>query len=483
MNYGQIHYIYNCHAIIVTTKSENVESQELASIRGTHLYTAPFTKQNLALEDQPPTQEITCMTVFEYSALTNKGKKKTGIIDADSILSAGSKLRQQNIFPISINEINSEISTDHSGGSISDLLSFSRVITGFSRGSFVFSSISRSEISVITRQLATLLSAGFPLVAAVSTLVTQTESKSFQRVLSKIKESIEEGKSFSQALSQYPSVFPPVYINMVHAGESSGTLELVLERLADITENQEEIRKKIQTSLAYPIMMSITGIAVLIFLITYIVPGIIKIFSDMNQQLPAPTRLLISLSSFFQSFWWIVILIPIMASIAIYSIRRRPKGLQITDALLLSIPKVGKLIKKSAVARFSRILGSLLANGVPMLTALEIARNTTGNSIIQNKIASAAEIVKQGGDLGNALDGSREFPPLAIQMVKVGEKSGKLEQMLEKTAQLFEKETESSLIAMTALLEPIIILLMGAVVGFIVLSICLPIFEMNQLAR
>lgn len=409
------------------------------------------------------------MTVFEYSALTDKGKTKSGIVDADSIVSAGLKLRQQNIFPTSINEIKSEISNKHKIKSL----------TGFT----LFAGVSRSETAIITRQLATLLSAGFPLVNALSTLVTQTESKSFQRVLSKIKEAIEEGKSFSQALSEYPSVFPPVYINMVHAGESSGTLELVLERLADITEKQEDTRKKIQTSLAYPVLMSITGTAVLVFLITYIVPGIIKIFTDMNQQLPAPTRLLISLSLFFQSFWWILILIPVFISIAIYLFRKRASGLQITDNFLLCVPKMGKMIKKNAVARFSRILGSLLANGVPMLTALDIARNTTGNSVIKNRITMAAESVKQGGDLGNALDGSREFPPLAIQMIKVGEKSGKLELMLEKTAQLFEKDTESSLIAMMALLEPVIILVMGAVVGFIVLSICLPIFEMNQLAR
>ncbi len=410
------------------------------------------------------------MTVFEYSALTDKGKKKRGIVDADSIVSAGLKLRQQNIFPTSINEIKSEISTNNYS------------IRLFPNN-IIFSKIRKAEIAVVTRQLATLLSAGFPLVTALSTIVTQTESKALQKVFSKIKESIEEGKSFSQALSQYPSVFSNVYINMVHAGESSGTLELVLERLADITEKQEETRKKIETSLAYPILMSITGAAVLVFLITYIVPGIIKIFTDMNQQLPAPTRLLISISSFFQSFWWILLLIPIIITFIIYALRKTAKGLEITDKTLLIIPKIGKMIKKNAIARFAGILASLLANGVPMLTALDISRNTTGNSVIKNRITSAAELVKQGGELGNALDGSKEFPSLAIQMIKVGEKSGKLELMLEKTAQLFQKETESSLIAMTALLEPIIILIMGAVVGFIVLAICLPIFEMNQLAR
>ncbi|MGD9731227.1 MAG: type II secretion system inner membrane protein GspF [Desulfamplus sp.] len=411
------------------------------------------------------------MTVFEYSALTDKGKRKNGIIDADSMVSAGLKLRRQNIFPTSINEIRSEVSANN------------HKIIKLLPNSFIFSKISSSETAIVTRQLATLISAGFPLVSAVSTLVTQTESKSFKRILSKIKESIEEGKSFSQSLSEYPSVFSSIYINMVHAGESSGTLELVLERLADITERQEEIRKKIQTSLAYPILMSITGIVVLLFLITYIVPGIIKIFADMNQQLPAPTRLLISLSSFFQSFWWVLMLISIVIVSIIYGLRKTSTGLEMIDSFILIIPKIGKMVKKNEAARFARILSSLLTNGVPLLTALEISKNTTGNSIVKNRITLAAEVVRQGGDIGNALDGSREFPPLAVQMIKVGEKSGKLEIMLEKTAQLFEKETESSIIAMTALLEPVIILVMGAVVGFIVLSICLPIFDMNQLAR
>ncbi|MBF0111409.1 MAG: type II secretion system inner membrane protein GspF [Desulfamplus sp.] len=415
------------------------------------------------------------MTVFEYRALTDKGKKKSGIIDAESIMAAGSKLRQQNIFPTSINEVKSEVASQNRVKSLSTLID--------SSGIMLFSRISKRETAIITRQLATLISAGFPLAGALATLANQTESKSFQRLLSKIKESIEEGKSFSQALSQYPSVFLPVYVNMVHAGESSGTLEIVLERLADITEKQEDTRKKIQSSLAYPMLMSITGVGVLIFLITYIVPGIIKIFTDMNQQLPAPTRILIALSSFFQSFWWVVILIPVVLSTTLYLVRKRPTGLRITDSLLLATPKAGKLIKKSEVARFARILGSLLTNGVPMLTALDIARNTIRNSVLQNRITIAAEAVKEGGDLGNALDGTSEFPSLAIQMIKVGEQSGKLEQMLEKTAQLFEKEAESTIVAMSALLEPIIILFMGVVVGFIVLSICLPIFEMNQLAR
>ncbi|MBF0202105.1 MAG: type II secretion system F family protein [Desulfamplus sp.] len=411
------------------------------------------------------------MTVFEYKAYSGSGKLKSGIIDADSIFSARSALRRKQMFPVSIHEIDTELSKNKTGSGRWPGLTFVR--------------IGNSEISVLTRQMATLLSAGFPLVTAVDALITQTGSGNLQRVLSKIKASIEEGNSFSQALSQYPSIFSPVYINMITAGESSGTLELVLERLADITEKQEDTRKKIQASLAYPAIMAITGAGVLMFLITYIVPGIVGIFSDMNQQLPAPTRLLIAMSLFFKSFWWTFPLLVALAWLTVYLARRYSPGARyITDRLLLGLPKAGTLIKKSTSARFSRILGVLLSNGVPMLTALSISKNTTSNSVIQKKIADALDIVEQGGELGNALgDGGTAFAPIAIQMIQVGERSGRLEQMLEKSADLLERETQSAVTALTALLEPAIILVMGAVVGFIVLSVSLPIFEMNQLAR
>ncbi|SLM32968.1 GspF1 [Desulfamplus magnetovallimortis] len=409
------------------------------------------------------------MTVFEYSAFNESGKKTSGIIDAESVFSARSRLRQKQIFPVSIKEIGTEASRQKKSDKAKAFIPFFR--------------ISPSEIAVTTRQLATLLSAGFPLVTALASLIPQTDSKALKRVLSKVKAYIEEGKSLSFAFAQYPSVFSKVYVNMITAGESSGTLDLVLERLADITEKQEDTRKKIRASLAYPLLMGITGSAVLVFLITYIVPGIVDIFTEMNQALPTPTILLISLSRFFQSFWWIAIVMPAAIFFTIHLVRKTETGLYTTDRWILGIPLAGDFIKKGGASRFARILGALLGNGVPMLTALEIARNTTGNSVIQKKIALAAEIVKEGGELGDTLEGSSEFPALAVQMIKIGEKSGELEKMLEKTAELFEKETQSTLTAITSLLEPAIILIMGAVVGFIVLSICLPIFEMNQLAR
>jgi len=409
------------------------------------------------------------MPVFEYKAITSKGKKSSGIIDAESRASAGTKLKQKKLFPVSINEIATESSTMEGKGIGSSFPLFSRIKT--------------SEIAMITRQMATLLSAGFPLVSAVSTLVSQTRSKPFQKILSKVKDAIEEGESFAAALAMYPSVFSSVYVSMVRSGESSGTLEIVLERLADITEKREETKKNIQASLAYPVLMAFIGAVVLFFLLTYIVPGIIGIFSDMDQTLPGPTLFLISVSSFFKSMWWLVLLLPVAMTFMIYMVRKTPKGAYITDRMLFRIPKAGELLQKLSAARFTRILGSLLENGVPMLTALDIAKAITGNTVFTQIVARSAEEVEQGGELGKALENERLFPSLACQMIRVGEKSGELEKMLEKTADLYEKEVTSSIAAMTALLEPVIILVMGAVVGFIVLSICLPIFEMNQLVK
>jgi len=411
------------------------------------------------------------MPVFEYRALDTKGKKKIGIIDAESLFAARTKLRDKSVYPTSILEVDPE----RSGTAIPSKLSLPV--------DFLFSRIKKSELAMVTRQLATLLSAGFPLISAVSSLVVQTRSKALKKVLSKIKGAIEEGKSFAEALAMYPSLFSSIYVNMVRAGESSGTLEIVLERLADITEKREETRKKIQASLAYPLLMAIVGALVLLFLLAYIVPGIISIFSDMNQTLPGPTLFLISISSFLKRFWWVVLLIPLLCSIVLYMVSRNEKGAYLMDRFLLLTPKLGELLKKLAAARFARVLASLLANGVPMLTALSISRATAGNRVISSIISRASEDVEQGGELGVSLEAARVFPILAVEMIKIGEKSGKLEKMLEKTADLYEREVESSVTAMTALLEPLIILVMGAVVGFIVLSVCLPIFEMNQLVK
>jgi type II secretion system protein F len=408
------------------------------------------------------------VAVFEYKALDAKGKKVTGIVNADSLGLAQGKLRGRNLFPVSLGRIDSSASGGGRGGTIQ--------LAGLG----VFSGIRSSEIAMTTRLIATLLSAGFPLVQAVSTVAGQARA-AFQRVLSGVRDAIEEGTSFAEALGLYPHVFSSVYINMVAAGESSGTLEIVLERLAEFAERREETKQKIRASLAYPFVMAIIGFLVLVILLAYIVPGIIQIFSDMNQALPWPTLILINASHFFHSFWWAILLFPLGVAAAVYWVRRTGKGLFVTDQIMLSIPFAGGIIQKQIAARFARTLGSLLENGVPLLTALKITRSIVGNKVISDLVGRAVDSVEQGGELGGIFSKNRFFPKLMSQMIMVGEASGEMEKMLVKSADIYEQHVQAAVVAVTSLIEPIIILVMGVVVGLIIMAICLPIVEINQL--
>ena len=407
------------------------------------------------------------MSVYEYTALDVNGKNTSGIVDAESALAARQKLRDSKIFPVSIKEV-SVTSAEKESKTFSLLQFFSR-------------SIKPSELSMMTRHLSTLVGAGFPLVSAIDTLIPQTGSHVFKKTLANIKDSIVEGKSFADALSLYPGVFSAIYINMVRSGETSGTLEIVLERLADIAEKQQALRSQIRSALVYPVLMLIVGAVVLFFLLAYIVPNITSIFSDMNQILPAPTRFLIAFSDLFKHYWWVILIMIFVVILALRSFKKTSKGSYFLDKSLLSFPLVGTLARKLAVARFSRTLGSLLENGVPMLHALEIVKNIVGNIIISNAVETAAKEVEGGQGLGMVLARSKVFPNLFTQMVKVGEQSGELEKMLKKAADVYENEIELSVMNITSMLEPVMILIMGIIVAFIVISICLPIFEMNQL--
>lgn len=408
------------------------------------------------------------MPVYEYTALDIKGKTISGIIDADSSRTARQKLRTSKIFPVSIEEV-------HDTSKIKTKKSFSFKDS--------FSRVRPYEISMMTNQLATLLGAGLPLVSAMDALISQIRSQAFKKMLAKIKDSIVEGNSFARSLSLFPGTFSSLYINMVKAGETSGALDIVLERLADITEKQEALKNRIRAAMAYPVLMSLIGMLVLFFLLTFIVPNITSIFSEMNQTLPAPTLFLIKISGIFKNYWWMIFIVLTVILFALNSIRKTVKGRYFFDKTKLLLPRFGILSKKIAVARFSRTLGSLLDNGVPMLSSLEIVKNIVDNALISDAIEAASKEVGRGQGLGPALAGTKMFPDLTIQMILVGEQSGKLEAMLDKIADVFENEVENSIMSMTSLLEPVMILIMAVIVGFIVLSICLPIFEMSTLVR
>jgi general secretion pathway protein F len=314
-------------------------------------------------------------------------------------------------------------------------------------------------------------------------LIAQVTNPLLKKIMAQVKESVNEGNSLASSLSQHPKVFSQIYINMVRAGEASGTLDLVLERLAEFSEHQQALRGRFKAALAYPVFMFFVGTLVLFFLVAFIVPNIAKLFSDMNQALPLPTIALIGVSNFLKSFWWLVVLALACAVVTARRLKRTPKGQNIFDLAKLRMPIIGDINTKIAMARFGTTLGSLLQNGVPLLSALQIVRNVISNTLIAGVLDSAMEEIQAGKDLATPLGQSRWFPPMAIQMISVGEQSGELEGMLNKIGEIYEREAESQIMAMTSLLEPVMILTMGLAVGFIVISILLPIFEMNQMIR
>jgi len=408
------------------------------------------------------------MPVFEYSALDGKGKKRTGIMDADSPFSARQKLREEGLFATSIKETSKTADEGRSAKSVS--------LPGF------FGGVKTRSISIMTRQLATLAGAGMPLVTALEILVPQTDNPRLKKVMAQVKDSIVEGNSLAQALALHPKVFPPIYINMVRAGEASGALEIVLSRLADLFERQESSKQRIQKAMVYPVVMMFLGAAVMMVLMVYIVPSITAIFQEVDKALPTPTRILLGISSAIRSFWW-VFAAAIAAGVIMFNRARKTEtGRLFVDETVLKIPIMGGLVLKLAVAHFSRTLGSLLANGVPMLSALEIVKAVVDNQVLKNVVAGASEKVGEGRGLGESLQAAGVFPMVAVQMMGVGEQSGALEAMLEKVADLYQGEAEAAIDSMTTLLEPLMILCMAVVVGFVVISILLPIFEMSQLA-
>ena len=411
------------------------------------------------------------MPVYEYTALNAQGKKHKGVMDADSMSAARQKIRKDGSYPVEIKETLSR-GRKKKGADKKNALSLQ-----------FGSRIKQQEIHVATRQLATLLGAGIPLVPALSGLIEQTTNKSLQTTITQIKDSVNEGNSLTSSLAEHPRLFSKIYVNMVQAGEASGSLDVVLERLAEVGEQQQALRSRIAAALIYPIFMAVVGIGVLFLLITFIVPSITKVFTDRDQALPLPTTMLISLSDFLQSYWIILVFLIIGLIIGIRFFIQQPKGQRAWDTLKLSIPILSDLNIKIAAATLGRTMSSLLQSGVPLITSLQIVKNILNNLLLADVMDLASEELEKGKSLSSVLRGNKYFTPMLVQMIAVGEQSGSLEKMLEKAAESYEKEVETKIMAMTSMIEPIMILVMGLAVSFIVISILLPIFEMNQLIK
>lgn len=408
------------------------------------------------------------MPVYEYTALDTGGKKLKGVLDADSLAAARQKIRQTGKYPVNIRETVPRARQTKKDGFFS-LQSGPRV--------------SQQEIHAATRQLATLLGAGIPLVPALNGLIEQTTNKTLKTIITQIKESVNEGNSLTSALAEHPRLFSRIYVNMVRAGEASGSLDVVLERLAEFGERQQALRSRIKAALIYPIFMALVGTVVLFLLITFIVPSITKVFNDRNQILPLPTIFLMKISGFLQSYWWLILLLFVGMVLGIRLFIQRPRGRRIWDKLKLTLPVLRDLNIKIAAAVLGRTLASLLQSGVPLITSLQIVKNILNNMLLAEVMDEATEELEKGKSLSDILRRNKYFTPMLIQMIAVGEQSGALEKMLEKAADSYEKEIEAKIMAMTSMIEPIMILVMGLVVSFIVISILLPIFEMNQLIK
>lgn len=405
------------------------------------------------------------MPVYEYQGLSAAGKKVKGIIDAPTAKAARTKLRAMEIFPVDIREETHVVQRRED-----PLARF-------------LQRINPQDVCIVTRQLATLLAAGTPLVSALDAICEQTESHPLKKVIAQVREEIKEGRSFADALAPHRKAFSDLFVNMIRAGEESGALERVLVRLADFMERQVQLRNRIRAALAYPAFMVIIGAVIMGFLLTFVIPTVSQVFAEMGRSLPLPTRLLIGVSSLFSHFWWLLLGLSILLTVLSRRYLKTPKGALQWDRVKIRLPIFGRLILQGAVARFARTLGTLLQGGLPILNALEIVKTVVNNQLLAQAIEQTKVAVREGEGIATSLKASGLFPAIVTHMIATGEASGNLEEMLVKVADTYETEVETKLTALTSILEPVIILAMGLVVGFIVLSILLPIFEMSQLVR
>jgi len=403
--------------------------------------------------------------LFEYAGFDAQGKKVAGTVEAPGKKTATQQLRARGIFPTRL----AEGAATAPGVSL-----FSRRFRPFA------GKVSPQELAATTRQLATLLGAGLPLDEALATLAGQLAASPLGRALGAVRGEVLQGSELHRTLARHPAIFSPLFINMTEVGEHSGTLDQVLGQLADFLEDQARLRSRLQSALAYPILMGVIGSAVLVFLITFVVPKVTRMLEDLGQSLPLPTRLLIAGSDFLAGWWWLLLLLAGGAVLAARRYARSEAGRLKLDRLSLQLPLFGSLNLLLATARLSRTLGTLLHAGVPLLKALAIAVNLLPNRVLRQAVEEAIDAVREGESLAEPLKRSGVFPPMMAQMAAVGERSGELEGMLLRVAETYEHQVELRIAGLLSLLEPVMILVMGTAVGFIVLAILLPIFQASQ---
>ena len=412
------------------------------------------------------------MPVYQYKGYRTDGGAAAGIVDAESPKVARLKLRKVGVFPTDMVE-----QGQAKVGSAGKTTAVSGTVSGRSP------LLTTTDVALMTRQLATLLVAGLPLVDALGVLVDQADKKVIKSLMADVREQIRGGKSLSAVLEQYPKEFSQIYVHMVRAGETSGALDQILFRLAEFLEKQLSLRHKVTNAVLYPALMLVVGIALLFFLMTFVVPKITAVFTNLKQALPWPTVVLMSISRFCADYWMIL-----LGAVAVtgWGARRTintEAGGTMADRLLLKLPLIGEVARMVSISRLASTLATMLGSGVQLLDALDVSKRVMNNRVLEQTVEEARRNIREGETIADPLKRSGEFPALVTHMIAVGEKSGEIEEMLRRIGQIYDAEVDRVIARFTSLLEPIMILVMGVLVFFIVIAILLPIFEMGQMVR
>jgi len=408
------------------------------------------------------------MPVYEYRGLNEQGEEVSGILDAESKAALRRQLQSEGIYTTDIFE--GEGAESVANGNDIEL-------------SQIFERVTLRDIAMLTRNLATLLNAGIPLVRALDAINDQLEKDELKRVISDVRRQVNEGSSLANALAAHPKHFSHLYQNMVKAGESSGNLGVVLERLTEFLDAKIELRGKVIGAMVYPVLMMLIGAILLGLIFTFVIPKVTQLFQDQGAALPWITRLLIGISNLLSN--WVFLLFAIPTTIGLIAgfvhWKNTPEGKRIWDNFVLRVPIFGSLVRMIAVSRFARTLGTLLASGVPLLTAMEIVKNILGNARLVSVIEEARQDIEEGESIAEPLKRSGEFPPLVTHMISVGEQSGQLEEMLDNVAVSYDQQVDMRIEALTTLLEPLMIIIMGGGVAIVVFAVMLPLLQMNQM--
>ena len=404
------------------------------------------------------------MAIFEYKGLNKQGKNVKGTIDAENVRVARAKLKKDRIYVVDIKDKTKAARKNTNKKS------------GWNK------KVDIQDLSLMTRQLAVLIKAGVPLVDTLGAVSDQVENPILSNIMAEIKTSVNEGGAFNKALAKYPKVFDKIYVSMCEAGEMSGTLDIILLRLAEFTEAQNELNSKIRSAMLYPILMMVVSTLLLAGIFVFIIPKMVTIFdSSPDLTLEWYTLMVIDISGFIVNYWWLIAITSAIGWVAFKSWKKTKAGEKQWDGMRLRFPVVGKIVRMIAVSRFTRTLSTLLTGGVPMLNSMSIVRNVVSNEILAGAIDNARDNISEGESIAAPLKKSGEFPPLVIHMISIGEKTGELENMLTQVSDAYDFQVKNSVDGMTSLLGPVMLIFMGGVIGVIVFAVMMPMFQLSSL--